>query len=137
MRAFLAGFLAVLCSIASARAALAQPADEGFDKAPDDSLAGKKQTDAEKKSGDRMPGEKTEIPGAARPEESDKYDPAEEPGKAYRFIGLRFRNVIVPKFMVNIFADGGATVNAFTFGPEFTTRKDHLEFNIALSYADY
>src|SRR5262249_5541529 len=38
---------------------------------------------------------------------------------------------------INLFADGGATVNVFTFGPEFTTRKNGLELNLALSYADY
>ena len=57
--------------------------------------------------------------------------------KSYYFVNLRFRNIIVPKFMINIFADGGATVNAFTFGPELTRRKDGTEFDIALSYADY
>src|SRR5262245_9638064 len=66
-----------------------------------------------------------------------KYDPIEKPHTAYRFIGLRFRDVIVPKFMINIFADGGATVNVPMFGPEFTTRKDQLEFDFAIVYADY
>ena len=136
MRPILVGFVAVAAALTSAPA-LAQPPDEGFDKAPEDTLAGKQQTDSEKKTGEKMPGEKKEEAPAAAAGDDAKYDPAEDPNKAYRFIGLRFRNLIVPKFMINLFADGGATVNAFTFGPEFTTRKDHLEFNLALSYADY
>ena len=130
MRAFFVGFASVLASLAIGSVASAQPA-EG-DKPPEGTEAAKP-AEGEKPAEGAKPADKD----AAAPAEADKYDPAEEPGKAYRFIGLRFRNLIVPKFMVNIFADGGATVNAFTFGPEFTTRKDHLEFNIALSFADY
>ena len=64
-------------------------------------------------------------------------DPYEDPNEAYYFLSLRFRDVVVPKFMINIFADGGDTVNVFTFGPEFTRRKDDTEINVGLSYADY
>jgi hypothetical protein len=82
-----------------------------------------------------------EAPAAAPAPASDAPDPAFDPKEkehtAYRFIGLRFRDVFVPKFMVNIFADGGASVNVFMFGPEFTTRKDRLEFDFALMYGDY
>jgi hypothetical protein len=67
----------------------------------------------------------------------DPHDPAEDPMKAYRFIGLRFRDVIVPKFMINLFADGGATVNVPMVGPELTIRKDHFEYEFAIQYADY
>jgi hypothetical protein len=135
MRPTFVGFGLAAALVALTPAALAQPSEDGFDKEADDSIAGKKQTDEEKKTGDKMPGEKINQPET--PAGPDPNDPKEDPGKAYRFIGLRFRNLIVPKFMLNIFADGGTTVNAFTFGPEFTTRKDHIEFNIALSYADY
>jgi hypothetical protein len=61
----------------------------------------------------------------------------ELPDQSYWFLGLRFRNFIVPKFMINIFVEGGATVNAFTFGPELTYRRGPLELDMALSYADY
>lgn len=61
----------------------------------------------------------------------------ELPDQSYWFLGMRFRNFIVPKFMINIFVEGGATVNAFTFGPELTYRRGPLELDMALSYADY
>lgn len=67
----------------------------------------------------------------------DPYDPSEDPSQAYKFIGIRFRDIIVPKFIMSLFADGGATVNVFSFGPEFIYRRDSLEFDLALSYADY
>jgi hypothetical protein len=113
--------------------ARAQSAD-GFDKSLDDQLASEAQADAEK--GDEMPGEKPKPkPEAEAP--SEIWNTAEDPMKSYYFINLRFRDVIVPKFMINIFADGGATVNAFTFGPELTRRKDNFEIDFAVSYADY
>jgi hypothetical protein len=120
-------------------AALAQDNDEGFNKDGDDVIAADKQAAEEKKTGDKMPGEKdkkAEEEAAKKPAE-DPYDPREDPLQSYYFIGLRFRDVVVPKFMLNIFADGGSTVNVFTFGPEFTSRKGGIEYDIGLSYADY
>jgi hypothetical protein len=74
---------------------------------------------------------------ASAPAEYGRFSPYEDPNQAYYFVNLRFRDVIIPKFMINIFADGGATVNAMTFGPEFTYRKGSLELDFAASYADY
>src|SRR5262245_40745908 len=100
---------------------------EGFDKAPEDIIASEKMAQNEK--------------AAPKPPDANankvNLDPTEEPSKAYRFIGLRFRDIIVPKFMLNIFADGGATVNVPSGGIEFATRKDRLMFVFALQYADY
>jgi hypothetical protein len=127
--AAVAALLGPLCLAPPARA---QSAD-GFDSTLDDSLASEKQASDEKKQGDKMPGEK-KAPEPAAPSGNE---PLEESGKAYRFIGLRFRNLIVPQFMINLFADGGASVNVFTIGPEFSTRKDGMEIDLALSYADY
>jgi hypothetical protein len=119
--------LTLLSSLAHAQA------HDEFDKSADDKTAAEKNSKDE--TGKKMPGEKDKV--APPDPDAAKYDPKEDPGKAYRFIGMRFRDVVVPKFMVNIFADGGTTVNAFTFGPELSIRKDHTEYDFALSYADY
>lgn len=63
--------------------------------------------------------------------------PLEHPGQTYRFVGLRYRGIIVPKFMMNLFGDGGRTVYVNDFGPEFTIRKDGFEYDFALTYASY
>jgi hypothetical protein len=63
--------------------------------------------------------------------------PYEDPNTTYLFVGARFRYVIVPKFYVNLFADGGATVGVPAFGPEFTIRKDRFEYVLSLMYASY
>jgi hypothetical protein len=71
------------------------------------------------------------------PVAEDPNDPFEDPGKAYRFIGIRYRDAIVPKFIINWFANGGRNVNAPMVGPEFITRQNHLEIAVSVMYADY
>src|SRR6187551_1492256 len=50
--------------------------------------------------------------------------PVELPGKTYLFVGARYRAIIVPQFMINMFGDGGTTVLVHGFGPEFVIRKN-------------
>jgi hypothetical protein len=124
-------------TLLSAGVALAQASADGFNKSGDDQIAADKQAEEEKAKGDVMPGEKDKAAEAAKTGEDPIWDTAEDPTRSYKFINLRFRDVIVPKFLLNLFADGGRTVNVFTFGPEFTIRKDRLEYDITASYADY
>jgi hypothetical protein len=63
--------------------------------------------------------------------------PVELPGKTYYFVGPRLRWIIVPKFMINLFGDGGQTVNVWGLGPELGVRKDGFEYIFSLWYADY
>lgn len=63
--------------------------------------------------------------------------PVELPGKTYHFVGLRYRGVIIPKFMMNLFGEGGATVYAHGLGPEFAIRKDGFEYVFSLWWAGY
>ena len=110
--------------------------DNEFDKEGDDVIAAQQQAKRENATGDMMPGEKDKDAAKSDGDE-EIWDTQEDPTRAYRFINLRFRDVVVPKFMLNIFADGGRTVNVFTFGPELSIRKDRLEYDFAFSYADY
>ncbi len=61
----------------------------------------------------------------------------ELPGKTYYFLGARYRAIIVPKFMINLFGDGGRTVVAHGVGPEFAIRKDGFEYNLSVWFASY
>lgn len=113
-------------------------AQEGgdFDKKADDAIASDKQMKDE--AGKKMPGEKdkpkTDDAGPVNP----KYDPKEDPSKSYKFIGGGFRDFIVPKFLINLFASGGTTVNVFEFRPvELTMRKDGFEYEFAIGYWDF
>jgi hypothetical protein len=63
--------------------------------------------------------------------------PVELPGKTYLFVGARYRAIIVPKFMINLFGDGGKTVLVHGFGPEFAIRKNAFEYNLSIWYAGY
>lgn len=118
--------LALLAPLTLASPALA--AGDGdkptADKDKDKDKDAKKDDEAKKDDGPKAEG-------------SEKYDPYEDPTKTYRFIGLRFRDAVAPKFIINWFADGGRNVNVPMVGPEFITRRDHLEIAVALMYADY
>lgn len=63
--------------------------------------------------------------------------PVEEPGRTYHFVGARYRYIVVPAFMMRLFADGGTTVGVHSFGGEFAVRKDAFEYNFGLWYAAY
>ncbi|MEI9937476.1 MAG: hypothetical protein WDO69_09660 [Pseudomonadota bacterium] len=63
--------------------------------------------------------------------------PVEQPGKTYYGVGLRYRAIIVPKFMMNLFGDGGRTMVANGIGPEFTIRKDAFEYEFSAMYTSY
>jgi hypothetical protein len=69
--------------------------------------------------------------------EASSGSPIEREGTTYRFVGLRYRGIIVPKFMMNLFGDGGRTVYVDSFGPEFTIRKDAFEYIFSIWFADY
>ena len=63
--------------------------------------------------------------------------PVELPGKTYYLVGLRYRGIIVPNFMISLFGDGGDTVYVDAFGPELGVRKDGFEYLLSLWWADY
>lgn len=73
----------------------------------------------------------TEAAGAkelpATPPEStwDSSNTAEDPTKTYYFPGLRYRANIIPKFMVNLFVNDGATFFSNVIGGELDIRKDN------------
>lgn len=61
----------------------------------------------------------------------------EDPTRRYYFLGVRFRDIVVPQFMLEIFAAGGGTANVWLVGPELSMRKGGTEIDISLAYADY
>jgi hypothetical protein len=87
------------------------------------------------------PDNTTKISGVASKDVASGFDdpnsPFEKQNVTYRFIGARFRYVIVPKFYMGLFGDGGATVGVPAFGPEFTIRKNGFEYVLSAMYASY
>jgi len=63
--------------------------------------------------------------------------PVEQAGKTYYGVGLRYRGIIVPKFMMNLFGSGGTTILANGIGPEFVIRKDNFEYEFSAMYTGY
>ncbi len=80
------------------------------------------------------------TPGFVEPPPEDpepSSDVAEKPGKAYYFVGARYRGTIIPKFLENIFVDGGKTIYSNTFGAEIDIRKDGFSIIPSLTYTEY
>jgi hypothetical protein len=67
----------------------------------------------------------------------DPNSPVEKPSTTYRFIGARFRETWIPKFMISLFGDGGNTVSIPMFGPEVTIRRNHFEYVLSAMYSIY
>ncbi|HKO50631.1 MAG TPA: hypothetical protein VJV79_23065, partial [Polyangiaceae bacterium] len=63
--------------------------------------------------------------------------PVELPGKTYYGVGARYRAIIVPTFMMNLFGSGGRTMVAHGIGPEFTVRKDAFEYQFSAMFTSY
>jgi hypothetical protein len=120
---------------AADKAAKEQADKEAADKAAKEQADKEAADKAAKEQADKDAAEKAEK---AEKAEAEKYDPYEDPQKTYRFIGLRFRDAIVPKFLINAFgASGGGNVNVPMVGPEFSTRHDRFEYDLAIMYADF
>jgi len=101
--------------------------DEKSEKSKEEKGSGEEKAKEEKPAAE----ETTADPG------SKENSPVEEQGKTYRFVGARYRAIIVPQFMLNLFADGGTTVVVHSFGPEFAIRKDGFEYNLGAWLAFY
>jgi hypothetical protein len=92
--------------------------------------------DSEKETTDAEPSK--ELTKEASKEEADKEStPVEERGKTYQFVGARYRAIIVPKFVIGLFADGGDTVVVHSGGAEFGIRKDGFEYDFGAWFASY
>jgi hypothetical protein len=74
-------------------------------------------------------------PGATPP--LDAKDPEEIDGTKYQFIGARFRYGVIPKFMINLFGDGGANIPVPAFGVEYSSRRSKMETTFGAMYATY
>ncbi len=83
------------------------------------------------------PTDKSAVDKEAAQPAHDIFDTTEDPTKSYKYVGARYRHLIVPQFVLNLFSDGGATTHVPTAGAEFGSRRDHVEYVFSLSYADY
>jgi hypothetical protein len=86
---------------------------------------------------EKAEGEKKEESSEASSSDASDNSPVEESGKTYYFVGMRLRGLLIPTFIIEAFGEGGKTVIAPNFGPEFIVRKDGFEWDVALTYTSY
>ena len=101
-------------------------------KAEEEEAASKATSD--KEAADK---EKADKEAALVAEAEAGSSPVEQAGKTYYGVGLRYRAIIVPKFMMNLFGSGGRTIVANGIGPEFIIRKDNFEYEFSAMYTGY
>src|SRR6188768_1623601 len=100
--------------------------------------AAKESATKEQADQDQAAKEKADKEAAAVAEAEAGNSPVEQPGKTYYGVGLRYRAIIVPKFMINMFgADGGRTIVSNGIGPEFVIRKDGFEYEFSGMFQGY
>lgn len=68
---------------------------------------------------------------------ADANSPVEVQDEVYRFIGLRYRGIVIPKFILDGFLDGAESLYVNAIGPEFALRRNGLEMNFASWFAFY
>ena len=84
------------------------------------------------------PHQSTTTTGSVATDTGEKItDVEEKPGKTYYFIGAHYRGTVIPKFMVNLFVDEGATFYSNNVGLEIEIRKDNFSLIPSLSYVEY
>ena len=110
--------------------------DSGTEEEDYDEEAAQEEGDAEEEAKEEEQPMTQEQEVAAQ-EAATADSPVELPGRTYHFVGLRYRGIIVPKFMMNLFGDGGTTVYIDAIGPEFGVRRDGFEYLFSLWWADY
>jgi hypothetical protein len=67
----------------------------------------------------------------------DSTDVFEKPGQTYYFVGLRYRGTVIPKFILNMFVDEGATIYSNSLAIEADIRKDGFSLIPSLMYVEY
>jgi hypothetical protein len=67
----------------------------------------------------------------------DLSDTREDPSKRYYYFGLRYRGDVIPKFIINAFVDGGATIFSNAVGVELDSRKDNFSTVFGLTLQNY
>jgi hypothetical protein len=67
----------------------------------------------------------------------DSTDPFEDPHEGYYFVGLMYRQTVVPQFMQNLFVDGGTAVSNPGFGGQFEYRKNNFSILGNLWWQDF
>jgi hypothetical protein len=138
-----------LVGLLSASQAYAEKNEEEVDDtssedtpSPDDDGNNDDQDDEDTKGGEDTKGDEDTKDDEDESDPAEGYtediDPSENEGDGYVFLGLRYRNMILPGAFIRLFADGGPkAVNIFSLGPELVHRQGGLNLHLAASYADF
>lgn len=138
-------FPAALVTVALALPAAAQtkktdakPSDTSSSKSESSTTTKSDASSETKADAKAEPATEAKSPAGTEPprEEWNIKDVEEHDGKTYLFVGVRYRGNIIPKFMLNMFVDEGATIYSNTVGLELDIRKEGFSLIPALSFTE-
>ena len=138
----LVGLLALACGLVSHSAWAQNEKAKGPTEIPDDSEP-PPETDVPPEEIQEEPTAEAGADGATSAEaklvaEAERGGSSVElPGQTYYFVGARYRLIVVPKFIIGLFAEGGKSVAVHSGGAEFAIRKDGFEYNLGAWLAGY
>ncbi len=130
----------VITTLALAPAALAQGKDAKGEGETSDGATDPKSDDASEASEAKADEAADASPASAKPAEpaADPNDPTEDPAKTYYFVGARWRQTLLPKFMLSPFVSGGpSSVWIPSFGAEVTMRQAAFDTVFFVTYSDW
>jgi hypothetical protein len=81
--------------------------------------------------------EASEAPAEGEPSPNEMTYTKEDPAKKYYFVGLRYRGTVIPKFLLNLFVNEGATIFSNTIGAELDMRQDSKSLIPWIAYTSY
>jgi hypothetical protein len=81
--------------------------------------------------------EASEAPAEGEPSPNEMTYTKEDPAKKYYFVGLRYRGTVIPKFLLNLFVNDGATIFSNTIGAELDMRQDSKSLIPWIAYTSY
>jgi hypothetical protein len=77
------------------------------------------------------------VPNTPPDEKWDISDTREDSNKSYKFIGLRYRGTLIPRFIENLFVNEGGNFYSNSIGIEFDMRKGGSSTIPWIQYTDY
>ncbi len=126
--------LVALGALGAAHPAAAQTEDQekewGDEDAAQKEEEPEKAKDAAEGAGETpaAPADDGKVPADAPPIDEGGSDTAKKSDGFDPSLGLRYRGLLIPQFVLNWFMDGGETVYVHGFGPEFALRDGNTEY---------
>lgn len=92
---------------------------------------------AEERRTTEISDEQADVEDTTEVAEDDDTSPREERGRGYMFVGAFYRHMMVPEFLIDLFAEADDTYFNPALGGEFTYRRNGFDITAAVWWASF